>query len=389
MITQKSRILITILLVLATVACNNKKMNKSKNDTKDDFLVSSTESLDKGVKLPYSKMALNLEWTGATVADEDYTIWGSSPIIGCDGKVHVFCARWPELNVDPGWRRSCEIAHYIADKPEGPYVFSDVAVKGSGNDGDWDKFAPHNPEIKKVGDYYAIVYIANNNPNPGFHPSNQKIGLVYSKSLFGPWNKAGENGMILEASCDPDHWTYGSGLGVDNPCLTEIDGKIFIYFKAKTEEVNGTTGKARYSYAISDNIKGPYTMSNKTITDNDSYLEDATCFTYNDKHYLLTNDNHCEMSGVKGAAVLWQSDGGFHYSLKKASVGFRLMPSYFKAYDESKVTKVYGSYPKFERPKVLMINDQPAYLFAPSGWNPYGEKRVSCNILKINIENSY
>lgn len=304
--------------------------------------------------------------------------------MGDDGKVHVFCARWPEFNVDPGWRRSCEVAHYLAEKPEGPYTFSDVAVKGTGNDGDWDKFAPHNPEIKKIGEYYAIVFIANDNPERGFHPANQKIGLVYSKSLYGPWKKAGENGMILEASQDSTHWTYGSGLGVDNPCLTEIDGKVVVYFKAKTEEIEGTTGKARYSYATAENIEGPYTMSENTITDNDSYLEDATCFSYQGKHYMITNDNHGEMSGLKGAAVLWESESGFHFSLDKASVAFRRLPAYFKDYDESKVNKVYGPTAKFERPKILMMDGKPAYLFAPSGWNPYGEKRVSCNILKIN-----
>ncbi|MCL3779028.1 hypothetical protein EMN47_01375 [Prolixibacteraceae bacterium JC049] len=370
-------------LALAIVAIMFSCKSIKKEEKKTEILVASTEKLDEGVKLPYSYLALNFEWTGATISDENYTIWGSSPIMGDDGKVHVFCARWPEFNVDPGWRRSCEVAHYVAERPEGPYTFVDVAVRGTGKDGDWDKFAPHNPEIKKIGDYYAIVFIANDNPERGFHPANQKIGLVYSKSLNGPWKKAGKNGLILEASNDSTHWTYGSGLGVDNPCITEIDGKVVVYFKAKTEEIKGHTGKARYSFATADNIEGPYKMSDQPMTDNDSYLEDATCFSYNGKHYLITNDNHGEMSGVKGGAVLWESESGFHFSLDKASVAFRRMPAYFKAYDESKVSKVYGSQAKFERPKILMIDGKPAYLFAPSGWNPFGQKRVSCNILKI------
>lgn len=372
---------IAAILAISTtlLSCSGEKAKNAKND----FLVASTEKLDEGVKLPYSKVALSLEWTGATISDENYTIWGSSPIMGDDGKVHVFCARWPELNVDPGWRRSCEVAHYIADKPEGPYTFSEVAVKGTGNDGDWDKFSPHNPEIKKIGDYYAIVFIANDNPERGFHPANQKIGLVYSKSLYGPWKKAGNKGMILEASQDSTHWTYGSGLGVDNPSITKIDEKIVVYFKAKTEEIVGQTGKARYSYALAENIEGPYHMADVPMTDNDSYLEDATSFSYNGKHYLVTNDNHGEMSGVKGAAVLWESETGFHFSLDEASVAFRRLPAYYKAYSEEKVNKVYGSQAKFERPKVLIIDGKPAYLFAPSGWNPYGETRVSCNVLRI------
>ncbi|MCT4647995.1 MAG: glycoside hydrolase family protein [Carboxylicivirga sp.] len=375
---------LSIILFPLLLACNGVKKKAPAQINAGKFLKASDEKLDEGVKLPYSHMSLNLEWTGAMIEDKDYTVWGSSPIMGDDGKVHVFSARWPEFNVDPGWRRTCEVAHYVADQPEGPYTFSDVAVKGTGVDGDWDKFAPHNPEIKKVGDYYAIVFIANDDPSRGVHPANQKIGLVYSKSLYGPWKKAGNNGMIIEASQDSTHWTYKSGLGVDNPCLTEINGEIVVYFKAKTEEIEGHTGKAKYSYAKAKNIEGPYVMSDGTITDNDSYLEDATCFSMNGRHYLITNDNHGTMSGVKGAAVLWESETGFHYSLSEASIAFRRMPAYFKAYDEAKVNKVYGAQAKFERPKVLMIDGRPAYLFAPSGWHPTGGERVACNILKIN-----
>lgn len=373
----------THLVLFALAGLVSCRSINTRQQESSEFLIASHEKMDEGIKLAYSSMALNLEWTGATVSDENYTIWGSSPIMGDDGKVHVFCARWPEMNVDPGWRRSCEVAHYVADKPEGPYIFSDVAVKGTGEDGDWNKYSPHNPEIKKIGDYYAIVFIANDNPDRGFHPANQKIGLVYSKSLYGPWQVAGQKGLILEASLDPGHWTYGSGLGVDNPCITEIDGKIVVYFKAKTEEIEGQTGKARYSYALAETLEGPFRMADGPMTDNDSYLEDATCFSYQGKHYLITNDNHGEMSGVKGAAVLWESESGFHFSLDNASLAFRRLPAYYSDYDEAKATKIYGPQAKFERPKVLMIDGKPKYLFAPSGWNPYGEDRVSCNILRI------
>jgi hypothetical protein len=71
------------------------------------------------------------EFIGTAVEEPGYTIWGTSPIYGDDGKVHLFVARWPcELKVDPGWRTHSEIAHYVGDSPEGPFVFSDVAVKG-------------------------------------------------------------------------------------------------------------------------------------------------------------------------------------------------------------------------------------------------------------------
>lgn len=353
--------------ILLTIGCKNKSTEIQQNAT-----------APKEIKAPF---ASKLEWTGVTLSDENYSIWGSSPIQGDDGKIHVFSARWPEYNVDPAWRKSSEIAHYIADTPEGPFRFSDVAVKGSGVAGAWDRYAPHNPEIQKIGDYYAITFVANSDYHQPPHPANQKVGLVYSKSLYGPWKKAGEDGMIIEVSDDPDHWTYGSALGVDNPCLNAVDGKPVVYFKARIAQEDGSI-KAKYAYATAENIEGPYTMS-EPITDNESYLEDATAFTWDDTYYLLTTDNHGTVTGVEGGGILWSSDDWRKFDVKGIELAYDLIPQYYEAYDEGKVAKIYSNWPKFERPKVLMQDGRPTYFFAPSGWNMEGGKRSVCYILKI------
>ena len=349
-------------------------------DTKSNQKAGSNQTHIKHIAelKPFASL---LHWTGAKLVDENYSIWGSSPILGNDGSVHVFSARWPESNVDPAWRKSSEIAHYVADSPEGPFVFSDVAVKGSGRKGAWDCYAPHNPEIQKIGEYYAITFVANSDYHQPPHPSNQKIGLVYSKSLYGPWEKAGKDGMIIEVSKKSNHWTYGSGLGVDNPCLNEIDGKAVVYFKARLKQEDGRI-KAKYAYATAENIEGPYMMS-EPITDNDSYLEDATAFTWNDMYYLLTTDNHGTVTGVEGGGILWSSISGKDFKMVNAQLAYETIPVYYKDYDRDIVKKIYGNKPKFERPKILMINDEPAYLFAPSGWNVEGGSRSVCYIMKI------
>ena len=97
------------------------------------FLIFNSYAQNK--KANYSFIAKNLEWNGVAIEDENYSIWGCAPIQSEDGKTHLFVARWPEKNIDPAWRKSSEIAHYVADKPEGPFLFSDVAIKGTGKDG--------------------------------------------------------------------------------------------------------------------------------------------------------------------------------------------------------------------------------------------------------------
>lgn len=140
---------------------------------------------------------IGLEWGGVAVQDEGHTVWGAAPIVDESGMVHLFVARWPERNVDPAWRKSSEIAHYVADQPERPFTFMDVAVTGTGIDGAWDRYAPHNPEIQKFGDTYALLYIANSDYHQPPHPLNQAIGMRVSKSLDGPWRKVVEPGIYM------------------------------------------------------------------------------------------------------------------------------------------------------------------------------------------------
>ena len=206
-------------------------------------------------------IADNLEFVGIAVEERGYHIWGSSPIIGTEGKTHLFVARWPkEFKVDPGWRSHSEIAHYIADHPEGPFVFSEVIIKGNEKN-TWDKFGAHNPCIKKVGVFYILLYIANDNPNQPPHPKNQRIGMLVSKSLSGPWEKAGQNGMILQLSNDPNHWSFNSGNGVANPAfLSMSDNRYYLYFKSWGRIGKNDKPKAVMGVAIAEDLTGPITL---------------------------------------------------------------------------------------------------------------------------------
>jgi hypothetical protein len=328
-------------------------------------------------QMAYSFITKNLEWKGIALQDGNYSIWGCAPIQGEDGKTHLYAARWPDKNVDPAWRKSSEIAHYVANQPEGPFTFSDIALQGTGKE-TWDKYAPHNPEIKKVGNQYVLLYIGNTDYHQPPHPANQSIGMAISSSLYGPWQKVGNNGQILNVE-DPSKWNYHSRNGAVNPAFLTLNNQYYLYFKS--------TGKdgLQYGLATSDKLEGPYTITERPVTANHGTLEDGTVFSYDGYIYLLTTDNHGKNTGIRGGGTLWKSKDGITFDIADATIGYDRIPAYYSKYDPEKVVKIYGPDPKLERPKILMIDGKPAYLYGPSGWNVFGGERTVCHVLKINL----
>ncbi len=335
------------------------------------------EAIVSADKVPESSLSRALEWRGLAINDPDYSIWGASPI-WAEGRYHLFAARWPELNVDPAWRKSSEIAHYESELPEGPFRFKQVVAKGTGKTGDWDAYGPHNPEIRQFDNRFYLCYIANGDYHQPPHPLNQQIGMMVSDRVDGPWRKVGENGLVLGPSKDPAHFTYGKQ--VVNPTLLRVGEKYHLYFKTRSGD--GTV----YGLATADAPTGPFRMLDKPITGEGVFIEDACAFNWDDKVCLLTTDNLGKVTGVKGGGALWVSEDGIHFRSEWTQRGFDLIPRYYSAYDPLHVKKIYGSDPKFERPKVLCLDGRPAWFYAPSGWNVTGGERTVSHVLKITLK---
>lgn len=336
--------------------------------------INSTDTL----KDQSSWFSKSLEYKGIAVQDDDWHIWGASPIMGTDGKTHLFVARWPEETHHKGWYTDSQIAHYVANSPEGPFKFSDIVLEGTGID-TWDKFASHNPAIHKVGDTYALFYIA----NTGGRPSSQKIGLATSNSLYGPWKKVGKEGLILSPPTDSTFFNYKPWNGVNNPALLQHDdGRFFLYFKSAKKMKNGKS-VATMGLAISDKLEGPYRQLSNPVTNNNVVIEDGYAFHFNGKIYLVTTDNHGMIEF--GGGLIWESEDGMNFSNPKQA--FKILAHYFggKLPEQAFLTKgVVGS--KFERPQILMIDGKPAYLYGPSGTNTDGGKGSASYVLKIREE---
>jgi len=342
--TMRSIIILgSLFFFLSAIGCNSK--------------------IEKSSPLISETFADHWEFVGIAVEEPGYTIWGTSPIMDKDGKVHLFVARWPcELKVDPGWRSHSEIAHYVGDAPLGPFRFSDIAVTGSELES-WDKYGAHNPTIHKIGNKFVLIYIANNDPNQPPHPANQRIGMVISDSPYGPWKKVGKDGMILTPPGNQKYWNYNSGNGVNNPALLQHpDGGFFLYFKSD---------KSKMGLAIAESIEGPYVQMPFPVTANNKSIEDGYVFIYKGNIALLTTDNHGIIE--EGGGILWTSEDGIHFN--KMEQGFKRINEYVEI-DLSEAAVHYGpgkgKYAKFERPQLLIIEGEPAYMYAPSGTNIYG-----------------
>ena len=307
-----------------------------------------------------------LEYKGIAVIEPGYHVWGSSPIVGANGNVHLFVARWPVSATFRGWYTRSEIARYESDKPEGPFSFKEVVLQGT-KSATWDKVAPHNPSIQKVGDNYVLLYIARSEENS---PASQQIGMLISKKLDGPWVKVNENGLILSPPKDPSVWSHKTKLGVNNPALLQHpDGRFFMYYKAKL-----AGDVRRMSVAIADNIEGPYVFHKTPLTSNTSEIEDGYAFVENGKIRLLTTHNH------KGTGLLWESDDGIAFDTP--ILGFEKMDHYISKKELKEATNYRGK--KFERPQLLIQDGHPTYLYVASGANLLKGDGSGSYVLKIN-----
>lgn len=334
-------------------------------------------------KLPYSHMALSAKLIGPSIVNSDWFHWGVSPIIGKDGKVYLFVERWPAEEGMGGWMgMRAEIAMYEGDKPDGPFNYVRTVLKTSDFPNPEKMWAPHNPRIEYVDGKYILLYIFQTIKGS----LKMHTGMMIAENLKGPWHFAGnQNGLLVENSKDPNHWTYNGEIGADNPAFMKIDKKYYIYFKSGMP----AQMSAKYGYAVADKLEGPYTLSENPITDNISYIEDAMAFKANDTYYLITTDNLGGNTGVYGNLILWESETGLDFKLADAKIAMGNLLDYWGTdKDHGKLLSIPGHFEhdrsgKMERPAVLFIDGVPAFFYAAGDLNLSGGKVAENYVFKI------
>ena len=324
---------------------------------------------------------LEFEYIGKAVQTEGMHVWGSSPVIGPDGKVHLYVARWSMSTQKKfsGWYKECEIAHYVGDQPEGPFEFVRVAVP----DADGQFNSPHNPTIKKIDDKYVLCFIVNENNKL----KTQRIVMYVADDLQDDWQPAAgaeADGTILRKSTVPGGWNVNAQLGVSNPSLVKHNGKYLLYDKSVVKP-NPQAKRGRYNYgvAISDQLEGPYTHHPKRVTPSSMQLEDAYAFTMNQQVYMLSRDFSAS-KGSSGGGLLWKSEDGLFFDAEKTTRAYEDLAHYVGKESLSEGKAYRGKKDgHLERAQVLAIDGKPAYLYLATGVNTSPGHGSCSHVFKI------
>ena len=321
-----------------------------------------------------SPFAKKIKPIGRILEMEDFYVWCNSPIIADDGKVHLFFSRWDSKKGMGGWIKGSEIAHAVADIPEGPYTFLETVL--APREGFFDSTTCHNPLIKKVDGKYCLFYMGNSNGKT----NTKRIGLAVADSLNGPWTRTDK--PLLEAG-DAGAWDDHC---TTNPAFIKRGDEYWLYYKSwNTKDYETSTdplikGNRKYGLAISKKLEGPYIKypGNPVIDfsgkGNNRQFEDAFIWHEQNRLNIIARDmgvyNHED-------GLIMHSKKGIRWSEPK--IAYYAADRYIQQPPPPSYLKKYG---RFERPQLLLIDDKPAYLFTTSQGGKY--MTASPFLFKIN-----
>lgn len=311
-----------------------------------------------------SEFSKSLKPMGRILESEGYYVWCCAPIYGEDGKVHVFYSRWPEKYKMGGWIHKSEIAHAVADSPEGTYTYIETVLEP--RPGYFDATTCHNPHIQHINGIYYLFYMGNSDGTV----NTKQIGLATSKSLDGPWKRMDK--PLLEAG-EKGAWDDCCST---NPAFVEhSDGKAWLYYKSWNKESyqnekGAIRGNRKYGLAIADSVTGKYNRyEGNPIIDFSKYgdnkqVEDAYVYIENGRYKMLMRDmgyfDH-------EAGLIFESEDGINWSEPK--IAWFGADAYLEEPPAPNHLKRYG---RFERPQLLLKDGKPQYMFNAMQGGKYG-----------------
>jgi hypothetical protein len=323
-------------------------------------VVSGAEELDLGAMVQPPPV----EWR---FGQQGFHVWCGAPVRTPDGRCHLFYSRWPvEKGFAPGWAVYSEIAYAVAERPEGPYRFVNVALPARGKQF-WDGLVTHNPNVLQKGGKFYLFYTGNTGDGRyPTHRNNQRVGVAVAERPEGPWARFDE--PIVDVS--PDQTAFDS-LCVTNPAAAlRPGGGVLLIYKA-VELVDGKPmgGRVRYGAALADRPEGPYAKAPGRIFEAEGeaarkhwmLAEDPYVWfsrRYGNRYYAVARDVVGQFTGSAGGLALFESADGLRW---KPAASPRVLGDRFTWADGTPSLK------NVERPALLFDGDTPIALFGATG----------------------
>lgn len=310
---------------------------------------------------------------------EDYYVWDCS-VIKVDGKYHMFSSRWKkEYGFGWNWLFNSEVIHSVADKPEGPYHFQNVALPRRGREY-FDGMNTHNTCIKQYGGKFYLYYMGTTyggdvpmkaedvSPECAVETWNRKrIGLAVADDINGEFIR--RDAPLLEPrGCE--HWDCTC---TTNPSVAIMpDGKTYMIYKSR----RAAGAPLKLGIAVADKPDGEFTrLSDSPILEfkeGDKHMEDPFLW-YDDKKKkfcLIAKDDvkngSFGITGEWGAGFYAESDDCLHFEIGDAPKVY----SRHVFWMDGRET-LQGN---LERPSLLFDEEgNPTHIFCASGFGaqPY------------------
>lgn len=258
----------------------------------------------------------------AKFIDPDYYIWCGSVVRGDDRKYHMFYSRWPRRLGHSAWVTHSEIAHAVADSPNGPFRHSEVVLPRRGKKF-WDGLCTHNPTILRAGERYYLYYMGNTGDDQAMptlnwtHRNNQRIGVAVAESPFGPWQRFDQ--PLVDISADSN---APDSLVANNPAVARRPdgGYLMVYKAVGKQRPLPFGGPVVHLTATADSPTGPFTKQLKpifTAPGVDFPAEDP--FVYWDyaagRYLAIVKDMSGHFTRAGKSLALWESHNGFDWKL--------------------------------------------------------------------------
>lgn len=307
---------------------------------------------------------------------EGYWVWGSSVVKSPDGKYHMYVSRFPKsLPFHPGWMVASEIVHAVADRIQGLYTFSDVALPPRGAQY-WDGKSTHNPRIFYYNNKYYLIYMGSTHPfeEPTYDEltldskwcivgrANKRIGLAVAESPYGPWKRMNEPIVKTEPN------TFYSFLASNPSPVIQEDGSVLMIFKGRHYTKEDKHSSMAFGVAYAKNIEGTYEVLNnkQPIFQVDGQGEAEDPFLWKDEkgYHIIFKDHVGKFTGEWGGGAMAHSSDGINWTVDSDPKAYSLTVEW----EDGSI----GKQGQLERPFIYFENGKPVYVFFATMDGPGG-----------------